>query len=106
MSDLSTPVSSEQESDERENPENSDTHGKPTGLKIFSEFDKISLTWNKIGLKGLTGINIYRKVSGESGYSVIHQTPADSNQFIDDHVDYDLVYKYLITAVSPGFESQ
>lgn len=86
-------------------PQNPDTGGKPVGLKIYSEFDTIVLSWNRISVNGLMGYNIYRKISGDTSFSVVYLTPADSAQFFDRHVTYNLKHTYQISALTSGYES-
>ena len=86
-------------------PKNPDTHGKPGGVKIYSEYDNITLSWWSIDVKNLIGYNIYRKISGESSFSLIHLTPPDSNIFFDRNVTYNLKYTYSISALTSSYES-
>jgi len=86
-------------------PQNPDTKGKPTGLRIYSEFDTITLLWYSIDVTGLIGYNIYRKTGSDSSYQLIHETPAESTRFVDRNVVYDLKYFYKISALTSGYES-
>lgn len=86
-------------------PYNRDTGGKPVGLHIYSEFDTIVLSWQRITVKRLKGYNIYRKLAGESSFTLIHLTSIDSTKFFDRKVAYDLYYRYRISVVTDDYES-
>ena len=87
-------------------PQNPDTKGKPTGLRILSEFDTITLRWNSVNVDGLVGYHIYRKLAETSSYQLIHLAPADSNIFYDRHVTYNNTYTYKVSVVTSTYESQ
>ena len=86
-------------------PQNPDTGGKPVGLKIYSEYDKITLSWRAVDVNGLVGYNVYRKISSDTGFTLIHLTPAGSTEFYDCNATYDLKYTYIISALTSSYES-
>lgn len=86
-------------------PQNPETGGKPVGLKIYSEFDVITLSWDPIQVQELMGYHVYRKITGESAFQIVRLVAADSNQFTDINVNYTRRYSYRIAAVTAEYES-
>ncbi|MBD3289392.1 hypothetical protein GF337_11370 [candidate division KSB1 bacterium] len=86
-------------------PKNPDTGGRPTGIRIFSEFDDIHVTWNLIRLNDLAGYNVYRKTADDTIFSLYRRLEVDEREFIDYNVEYDTRYSYRITAVGVDFET-
>ncbi len=86
-------------------PQNPKTAGKVTGLKIFSEFKKITVSWHPVEVDNMLGYRIYRKISGEPSFSPIHLASKKSAIFYDNNVTYGKKYTYNITVVTSGYES-
>ncbi|NIR48876.1 hypothetical protein GWN42_24265 [candidate division KSB1 bacterium] len=79
--------------------------GRPTGLKIVSIQDTVTLSWNSIDLDDLTGFQVYRKSEMQSDFVPIHLNPSDENAFQDSDIDFGIEYSYQVSAVGIGFES-
>ncbi len=85
-------------------PENPNTLGQPTGLSVTSVRDTVTLGWDRLVLRDLSGFRIYRRREGETRFSSIAQTPP-ANSFRDRGVAFGLPHVYRIAAVADGFES-
>ncbi len=79
-------------------PQNPQTGGKPTGLRVISELDTIRLSWNRLLLQDLSGFNVYRKLPNESDFTLLGQTTAQSNSYQDLSDRFGVLHSYRITA--------
>ncbi len=71
---------------------------QPAGLKILYAFDgEIDLQWQANREEGIAGYNIYRTVNNSGNFSKIDFT--NEIFYTDDHLEYDSLYTYKITAV-------
>ncbi|MBN1153336.1 hypothetical protein JXB12_00295 [candidate division KSB1 bacterium] len=86
-------------------PQNSETDGKVTGIRIYSEFDTVILSWSKVYVDDLLGYNIYRRTLSDSVFSPIDRINHNVSQFYDDDVEYGKRYTYRVSAVTSYFES-
>jgi len=86
-------------------PQNPKTHGKLIGFKLASRERQIFLSWERLDLKDLVGINIYRKQQGDSGFVKLEQSPISGREFVDTDVEYGIEYNYRLTAEVDGYES-
>jgi hypothetical protein len=87
-------------------PKNPDTHGKPTDLRILSDRDNVTLSWDKITLDDITGYKIYKRNQNESNYQIIETIGSNRSTFTEETVPYDQQMTYQITALtSSGYES-
>ena len=86
-------------------PRNPDTSGKVTGVRIYSEFDTIVLSWNKVYVNDLLGYNVYRKTPEDSDFIAIERICHDSSVFYESNLEYDKRYTYRVSAVTIYFES-
>jgi len=86
-------------------PQNSETGGKPQGLRIYSEYEKAFLTWDNIKLTDFLGYRVYRKTKHGSEFELLYLTPKDSNCFVDKHLSYEQRYTYRISVLANDFES-
>ena len=87
-------------------PQNPDTHGKITGMKIYSEFNRITLTWHGVNVTGLKGYHIYRKTATQDSFVHIQSVTPSKRTFTDYNVTYFKPYCYRVSAFSANFESQ
>lgn len=79
--------------------------GRPTGVRVFSVQDTVTLSWDRIALSDLTGFQIYRKAEFESGFSPIEFNPPGLSSYEDTDVAFDVEYTYQVSAVGRGYES-
>ncbi|MFQ5824924.1 MAG: hypothetical protein ACE5JB_12775 [bacterium] len=86
-------------------PQNPNTVGRPTGVKVISIQDTVFLSWNLIVLKDLSGYKIYRKTSFESEFLPLTLVPPNVNSFKDIDIVFNIEYSYQISAVGPTYES-
>ncbi len=86
-------------------PENPETRGRPVGVRIYSEFDRIYLNWNVVRVNNLVGYNIYRKTSADTIFTQIAQLEPESWEFIDYDVEFEIRHTYQITVIGEDFES-
>lgn len=86
-------------------PKNPETEGRPVGVRIYSEFNRIYLNWNVIRLNNLAGYNIYRKTALDTAFIHRARCEPESWEYIDYDVKYETQYTYQITAVGEDFES-
>lgn len=50
--------------------------------------------------------NVYRRIVGESTWSLLNSTPLSTNSFVDDTVDPLVEYEFAVVCVTAGFEGQ
>ena len=86
-------------------PQNPKTLGKPTGMRLSCEERQVKISWDRLDIDGLAGINIRRLAEGDSGFEKINDTPIPGREFEDRNVEYGVEYTYKITAVTEGYES-
>ncbi|MDZ7360660.1 MAG: hypothetical protein ONB46_08030 [candidate division KSB1 bacterium] len=86
-------------------PQNPNTLGKPTGLNAVSLRDTVTLHWDRLDLRDLSGFRIYRRVEGQARFSPIALTAPRANSFRDLGVNFGLLHTYRISAVATDFES-
>jgi sugar lactone lactonase YvrE len=86
-------------------PQNPATLGQPTGLSVISWRDTVTLHWDKLALRDLNGVRVYRRLQGESRFSPIAIVPPTINSFRDLRVTFGLMHAYRIAAVATDFES-
>jgi DNA-binding beta-propeller fold protein YncE len=86
-------------------PQNPDTFGQPTGLSVVSWRDTVTLRWDKLALRDLNGVRIYRQREGESRFSPIAIAPPNTNSVRDLRATFGLLHTYRIAAVATDFES-
>ncbi len=85
-------------------PANPQTHGRPTGLQVYSIRDSVFLRWDALPLEGLRGFRVWRRV-GSDTFRMIAALPGGAASAVDAPVQYGLRYSYTITAVGEDFES-
>ena len=86
-------------------PLNPKTGGRPTGLRIISEYKTVTLWWDRVNVKNLQGYNLYRKKGGDQIFHKIAVVSPDSSQFSDRDVCYGITYSYRLSAFTTSFES-
>lgn len=85
---------------------NINTRNDPFTLIAVSDTSAIRLSWNKLSLKGIEKILIYRSTDSTGAYSVLKEIEGNTSQtFIDKIVDPDTIYYYRISLVANGKES-
>jgi len=47
-------------------PENPQTEGRPIGLRILSDGNRVQLSWDRVEIPGITGYQVYRKAVHEA----------------------------------------
>ncbi len=71
---------------------------RPVGLKIVYAYDgEIDLLWQSNREEGIAGYNVYRSVNTTNNFLKIGFT--DDIYYTDDHLAYDSLYIYRITAL-------
>jgi hypothetical protein len=85
-------------------PRNPETHGRPTGLRVYSVRDTVFLSWRRLELTGLEGVRIWRSEDGSDFRPVAIVSPGASG-FADPGLQYGLSYRYFITVLGADFES-
>lgn len=85
-------------------PENPGTLGEPTGLSVTSVRDTVTLRWDRLALRDLSGFRIYRRREGETRFFAIALAPP-AGSFRDLGVTFGLPHAYRISAVAESFES-
>lgn len=68
-----------------------------TDLYLSSADSVITLHWSYPEAVEVLGVNIYRKIAGESLFQKLISLPAGKNEFKDHIEDYDLKYQYYLT---------
>ena len=86
-------------------PLNPETGGRPTGLRVISEYKTVTLWWDRINVKDLQGYNVYRKQGRDQIFHKIAMVSPDSSRFRDKGVNYGITYFYQLSAFTPSFES-
>jgi len=86
-------------------PKNPNTLGKPSGLQVVSRADSVFLTWDRLGLSDITGIQLYRKTESENEFVPFALLPADVTSFTDVPVAFGIEHSYQISAKGNEFES-
>lgn len=87
-------------------PQNPDTLGKPTGLRVLSSRDTVFLRWDRLNLNDIAGIQLYRKTNIEPEFSPLVLIQPEKNNFEDTNIEFGIEYMYQISAVGDNFESQ
>jgi len=78
-------------------PNNPETHGRPTGLQITSDRHTVTLTWDKIDLSGMTGYRIYRRTENNPFFENIGTVEPNKSVFTEN-IPYDQEAVYKISA--------
>jgi sugar lactone lactonase YvrE len=86
-------------------PQNPNTLGKPTGLNAVSLRDTVTLRWDRLDIRDLSGFRIYRRVEGQARFFPIALASPGANSFRDLGVALGLLHAYRISAVAADFES-
>ncbi len=86
-------------------PKNSETGGRPQGLKIYSEYDEAILEWSSLQLKDFLGYRIYRQTGSDTAFQLVYLTPPDSAMFIDKRLPFGQKVQYQISVLGLDFES-
>ncbi|MFQ5706789.1 MAG: hypothetical protein ACE5HO_05025 [bacterium] len=87
-------------------PQNPDTQGKPTGVRVYSIADTVHLQWDLIDLEDITGYSIYRKTEKDSDFTLFATVERNRSMFIDTQITFGIAYSYEISAVGNTFESR
>ena len=85
-------------------PANPKTHGRPTGLRVYSIRDSVFLRWDELDLDGLRGFRVWRTADGDT-FRVVATLPGKAFSAVDAPVQYGVRYSYTITALGEDFES-
>ncbi|HDP98808.1 MAG TPA: hypothetical protein ENN22_06450 [bacterium] len=86
-------------------PKNPETGGRPQRLNIYSEYNRVYLSWRSVDNQDKIWFRIYRKQNAETEFDMLDQISGDSNQYVDTTVQYDIRYVYRLTFVGDDFES-
>ncbi|RKY80445.1 hypothetical protein DRQ12_01100 [candidate division KSB1 bacterium] len=86
-------------------PRNPETHGKPTGLQVCSDYKGVTLKWQRLNFEALVGYNIYRKSGYEKNFKKIAVVHPDSNTYFDRDIQYEVRYRYCISYQLKEYES-
>lgn len=86
-------------------PMNPITHGKPSGLKLYSNKKVIHLTWNYIDNKSVIEYNLWRDASNQGNPLLTTTVPAHITTTLDTIPFYDTSYTYSLTAITNSWES-
>jgi DNA-binding beta-propeller fold protein YncE len=86
-------------------PQNPNTLGKPTGLSAISVRDTVTLQWDQLDVRDLSGFHIYRRSEGELRFSLLTPAPPNANSFREFGVNFGVLQTYRISAVAANFES-
>jgi len=86
-------------------PENINTGGKPTGLRVISKLDTVILSWQKYEVTTLSDFAVYRATASNQTPLKIATVPATSTTFLDTDVNYGVTYYYRISAITKDYES-
>ncbi|MCZ6679842.1 MAG: hypothetical protein O7E52_21630 [Candidatus Poribacteria bacterium] len=84
-------------------PENLRTAGSPTGLELTAGDEQVRVSWQDLGLEGVSGYRIYRRFSGDpnSTFALVGEVDASTTEFVDtrDIINDQLgqVYIYRIS---------
>ena len=86
-------------------PLNPKTHGKPVGLRAISLRDTVALSWQLLGLRGLSGYRIYRRAQPSAVFSLVDSVSGEISGFRESGLQLGRRHVYRITAFSPSTES-
>lgn len=86
-------------------PANPETGGRPTGVTAIAILDTIEVRWHAVGLRDLTGYNLYRQRSGENAPSLLARLQPTQTRYLDLGVRYGVEHRYQISALVNDFES-
>ncbi len=86
-------------------PKNPNTRGKPSGLRVVSVQDTVSLRWDALALDDLTAYKVYRRTLPATEFAMVGTVPAPGTSFEDPGLVFDTEYEYEISAVAGGVES-
>jgi hypothetical protein len=80
----------------------------PTSLVITRAGNgNILISWDMSTQPTLNGYNVYRAVGSSTTYTKLNSSLIQSNQYLDTTTDYDILYKFHVSAVnSHGVESR
>jgi fibronectin type 3 domain-containing protein len=67
---------------------------------------KVQLNWNAASSGGVVGYNVYRTVSGSTGYQRVNSAAVSAATFMDGNVQSGSSYVYYVTSLDgAGLES-
>ena len=86
-------------------PANPQTHGRPGGLRVYSIRDSVFLRWDRLELRDLQGVRLWRRSSSEDTFRVVAVLSPETTFATDAPVQYGVRYSYTITILGKDFES-
>ncbi|MBN1481160.1 hypothetical protein EH223_01725 [candidate division KSB1 bacterium] len=86
-------------------PNNPYSQGAPTGVRLFSQRNTVTLLWSPMPVNDLEHYIIYRSAE-QGGLARYDSIPANVTQYTDNNVTYDKQYTYAIQAQTKYDESR
>jgi hypothetical protein len=86
-------------------PKNPSTHGRMSHVRIYSQEHKVVILWEKLEIRGLQAIQVYRKADTDSNFKFIGSTSGSSYYYVDSTAIYGMKYEYYVTALVDGYDS-
>jgi hypothetical protein len=80
-------------------PKNPETHGAPTGVRIYSLRQTVVLRWDMLEIEDLSHYLVYKNAHLDTLYPYIAIEPP-TTAFYDDNVFYNRTYYYAVQALS------
>lgn len=71
----------------------------PTGLTAVPGNSRITLNWSDNRESDLSGYNIYRSTTSNSGYTLLNASLLSESYYLDNDVTNDTIYYYVVTAM-------
>jgi hypothetical protein len=85
-------------------PQNAETHGKISGLSIYSQERTIHLSWDRLGISKIDSVNIYRQISNNE-FHFLTSVSQGASSYTDRNIQYGNSYQYYVTAKAGAYET-
>jgi len=79
-------------------PQNPRTEGKPVGLSILSDADRVRLRWDPVEVPGITGYQVYRKAGQEPSVVPAGFVEGDCSEFSESGLPLGVRQDYRVQA--------
>jgi len=87
-------------------PQNPETSGKVTDVKLSAIKHDVTVSWDTVDLSSVTAYHVYRKESTAANFSWIGSVLASNLEFLDPDRSYNIELNYAITAqTGAGYQS-
>lgn len=84
---------------------NGDSNSPEINFRLTSGDSIITLKWTQPSFSDYSGFNLYRKLEGETNFSLLTFLSKNQDEYNDYIQNYDISYKYYLTIVGQDNES-